>query len=112
MKFFVPFAEDDAHADAIWAASRAGLLDRGLPTTGRRIWALDFHPARPDLQLHIGRKMPDDYGPALLILEASDIDLFYICTPFNGILSGDPFALVLPWPGRAIGFDEVVEGRA
>lgn len=112
MKFFVPYAANDAHAEAIWAEARADLLDRGLPTTRRRIWALDLDPSEPRAQLHIGREVPDDYGPALVILEASGIDLYYVCTPFNGILGGDPFPLALTDRGRAIDFDEVVEGNA
>jgi hypothetical protein len=112
VRFFVPYAVDDAHAEQIWADTRAGLLDQGLPTTRRRIWALSFDVARPDALLHIGREVPDEGGPALIILEASDIGLYYVCTPFNGVLGGEPFPLALRPHGRAIDFDEVAEGHA
>jgi len=112
MKFFVPYAADDAHAEQIWTDSRSDLLDLGLPTTERRIWALSLDVRRSNMLLHIGREVPDDYGPAMLILEASDADLFYVCTPWNGVLGGEPFVLGLTERGRAIDFDEVVEGHA
>jgi hypothetical protein len=112
MKFFVPYAADDAHAEQIWHDARADLLDLGLPTTKRRIWALSLDITKPNCLLHIGREVPDDYGPAMVIFEASSLDLYYVCTPWNGILGGEPFPMGLSERGRAIDFDEVVEGRA
>jgi hypothetical protein len=112
MRFFVPFAADGAHAERIWSDARAALDELGLRTTGRRIWALSLDVRRPDFLLHIGREVPDDYGPALIIFEASDLDVFYVCTPYNGVLGGDPFPFGLGAHGRAIDFDKVVEGNA
>ncbi len=112
MRFFVPYAADDAHAEQIWSDSRSDLFDLGLPTTRRRIWALSLDSARPDCLLHIGREVPDDYGPAMLILEASNLDVYYVCTPWNGVLGGEPFVLGLGERGRAIDFEEVAEGTA
>lgn len=112
MRFFIPYAADDAHAEAIWAEARADLFDLGLTTTRRRIWALSLDVRRADHLLHIGREVPDDYGPALIIFEASNVDVFYVCTPFNGVLGGEPFPLGLSEHGRVIDFDQVVEGNA
>lgn len=112
MKFFVPYACDDDHAEQIWSDSRSNLLDLGLPTTKRRIWALSLDVTRPACLLHVGREVPHDYGPAMLILEASNVDVYYVCTPWNGVLGGEPFVLGLSERGRAIDFGEVVEGRA
>lgn len=112
MKFFVPYAADDAHAEQIWSDARADLFDLGLPTTKRRIWALSLDVTKPNCLLHIGREVPDDYGPAMLIFEASSVDVYYVCTPWNGILGGEPFPMGLTEHGRAIDFDEVVEGNA
>ena len=112
MKFFVPFAVDDDHAEQIWSDSRSGLFDLGLPTTTRRIWALALDARRSDWLLHIGREVPDEYGPAMLILEASDLEIFYVCTPWNGVLGGEPFAMGLTRRGRAIDFDEMVQDHA
>ena len=112
MKFFVPFAADDDHAEQIWSDARSALFDLGLPTTRRRIWALSLDVARPGCLLHIGREVPDDHGPAMVIFEASNLGVFYVCTPWNGILGGEPFPFGLGERGRAIDFDEVVEGNA
>lgn len=111
MKFFVPFAVDDDHAEQIWSDSRADLFDLGLPTTRRRLWALSLDVRRSDWLLHVGREVPDEYGPAMLILEASNLEIFYVCTPWNGVLGGEPFAMGLTALGRAIDFDEMVEGH-
>ncbi|MFL6846140.1 MAG: hypothetical protein ACJ8ER_14820 [Allosphingosinicella sp.] len=112
MKFFVPFTQDDDHAEQVWADTRSDLLDLGLPTTRRRIWALSLDVRRPEHLLHIGREVPENYGPALIILQASNLDIYYVCTPFNGVLGGDPFTMGLSRHGRAIDFDEVAEGNA
>lgn len=112
MKFFVPYACDDDHAEEIWSNARADLFDLGLPTTKRRIWALALDVRKPDHLLHVGREVPDDYGPAMIIFEASNVDVYYVCTPWNGVLGGEPFALGLGSRGRAIDFDEVAEGHA
>lgn len=112
MKFFVPFAVDDDHAEQIWSDSRADLLDLGLPTTTRRIWALSLDVRRTDWLLHIGREVPVDHGPAMLIFEAGPPSLYYVCTPWNGVLGGAPLPMSLTTRGRAIDFAEVVEGHA
>jgi hypothetical protein len=112
MKFFIPYAGDGPDAERLFARTRADLRKLGFPTTGRRIWALSLDVAHPEWLLHIGREVPDEYGPALIILEAANIDLYYVCTPFNGVLGGDPFPLALDERGRAIDFDEVIEGQA
>lgn len=112
MKFFVPYAADDAHAEQIWTDARADLFDLGLPTTRRRIWALSLDATGSDCLLYIGREVPDEYGPAMIIFEASGADLYYVCTPWNGILGGEPFPLALGKRGRAIDFDDVAEGNA
>jgi hypothetical protein len=112
VKFFVPYAADDAHAEQIWSDSRSDLFDLGFPTTKRRIWALSLDSSRPGWLLHIGREVPDDYGPAMLIFEATDREVYYVCTPWNGVLGGEPFPMTLSKRGRAIDFEEVVEGNA
>lgn len=112
MKFFVPYAADDDHAEQIWSDSRADLLGLGLPTTKRRIWALSLDVRRPDFLLHIGRETPFGEGPTLIIFEASNLDVYYVCTPWCGVLGGEPHVLGLNGRGRAIDFEEVVEGNA
>ena len=108
MKFFVPYAADDDHAEAIWCDARSGLFDIGFPTTRRRIWALSLD--RSGWLLHVGREVPDGAGPAMIIFEASRLDVYYVCTPWRGVLGGEPHVLGLAAHGRAIDFDEGAEG--
>jgi hypothetical protein len=112
MKFFVPYAADDDHAEQIWSDARADLFGLGLPTTRRRIWALALDTAKPEHLLHIGRETPFAEGPTLIIFEASNRDVYYVCTPWHGVLGGEPHPLSLCSRGRAIDFEEVVEGHA
>jgi hypothetical protein len=112
MKFFVPYAADDDHAEQIWSDSRADLFDLGLPTTKRRIWALSLHSSGGHQLLAIGRRIDPDEGPTLIIFEASNRGAYYVCTPWRGVLGGEPHVLQLCRHGRAIDFDQVVEGNA
>jgi hypothetical protein len=110
VKFFVPYAADDEHAEAIWSEARSDLFDIGFPTTRRRIWALSLD-GRLSWLLHVGREVPDGEGPAMIIFEASTLDVYYVCTPWRGILGGEPHVLGLCEHGRAIDFDEAAEGQ-
>ena len=109
MKFFVPYAADEAHAEAIWCEARSALFDIGLPTTRRRIWALSLDGRLSRWLLHVGREIPDGEGPAMIIFEASNLDVFYVCTPWRGVLGGEPHIFGLCEHGRAIDFDEATE---
>lgn len=112
MKFFVPYAADDEHAEQIWNDSRSDLLDLGFPTTRRRIWALSMNAFGRQHLLNIGRRFDPDEGPALIIFEASDRNAYYVCTPWRGVLGGEPYVMELCRHGRAIDFDAVAEGNA
>lgn len=111
MKFFVPYAHDRAQAEHVWAAVRLWLSDIGLPTTRRRIRGLALEIDGVDHKLAIGENTPDgDF--VMVILEASDLDLFYVCTPHRGVLKGPPLPLALHEDWRVIDFDEEVVGHA
>lgn len=112
MKFFVPYAADDEHAEAIWSDARSDLFDIGLPTTRRRIWALSLDDRRSGWLLHVGREVPGGEGPAMIIFEASNLDVYYVCTPWRGVLGGEPHVMGLSAHGRAIDFDEATEGAS
>jgi hypothetical protein len=106
MKFYVPFTDVDEPAEAIWSGLRERLLDVGLPTTRRRIHALSLDDRRPDWRLEIGDETPDTGEPVLVILESSDLDLYFVFTPDHGLFHGQPYPLALPEHGSAIGFEE------
>lgn len=45
-----------------------------------------------------------------IILEASNVDVFYACTLTRGVLEGVPYALGLKEQGRVFDFNEEVVG--
>jgi hypothetical protein len=106
MKFFVPYTGDDTEAERVWATARADLFDQGLPTTRRRIQALSLHHRGGRLLLKVGMDVPDAGEPVMIILEASNLDVFYVLTPLRGVIEGSPYVLGLDEEGRALDFDE------
>ena len=106
MRFHIPFTECDGQAEAIWTGLRERLLDCGLPTTRRRIRALSLDDRRPGWRLEIGDETPDTGEPVLVILESSDLDLYFVFTPGHGVIHGEPYPLALPEHGSAIAFEE------
>lgn len=111
MKFFVPYAADDGEAEQVWAAVRMALLGRGLATTRRRIHALQLAEDGDRHLLEVGMSTPDG-DTVHIILEAGDLDVFYVCTPSHGVLEGVPYVLGLDADNSAIDFDEEVVGHA
>lgn len=105
MKFFMPLTDSDEDAEWIRETVRGELADLGMPTTDRRIWALLLHPECRHL-VEVGLNTPASDEPVMLILEASNVDVFYVCTPSRGVLEGVPYPLGLTERGRAIDFDE------
>lgn len=106
MRFFVPFTEDEDQAEIVWSDLRERLFELGLRTTRRRIHAISLDDRRPGWRLHIGDETPDTGEPVLVILESSDLDLYYVFTPDHGLIRGEPYPLALPEHGSAIGFEE------
>jgi hypothetical protein len=111
VKFYVPFVDDDEQAELIWSGLREWLLDLGLPTSRRRIHALSLDDRRPDFRLEVGDQVPDTGEPVLVILEASEMDLYLIFTPDHGMMSGAPYPIALPEHGSAIDFEETAVER-
>lgn len=112
MKFFVPGARDEAEAERIWAGARLWLAELGLPTTRRRIRALAWAMDGPDHYVAVGGETPDGEDFVMLILEASGLDLFYVCTPARGMIDDIPYPLALDEHWRVIDFEEEVCGWA
>jgi hypothetical protein len=111
MKFVVPYAEGRAEAEQVWAGVRLWLSELGLATTRRRIEALALRIGDRDHKLAVGRKTPDG-ELVMAILESSDLDLFYLCTPTRGVLDDNPHPLALDEGWRVIDFDEEAVGYA
>lgn len=112
MKFFVPGARDEAQTERIWAGVRRWLAQLGLATTRRRIRALAYEIDGKDHFLAVGGETPDGEDFAMVILESSDLDIYYVCTPTRGMLDDIPYPLALDERWRVIDFDEEVCGWA
>jgi hypothetical protein len=113
VKFFVPCAHDEAEAERIWAAVRMYLAGLGLPTTRRRIRALGMTIAGKDHEVAVGGEMPHGDDFVMVILESSNLDIFYVCTPSRGMVDDIPYPMALDderW--RVIDFEEEVCGHA
>lgn len=105
MKFFVPKADGPADAERFWAAMRARMKEEyGLPTTGRRIFAL----ARDDGAVEVGDGTPQsDYEDVVLaILECAALDnMYFVFTEIGDELEDPPYPLSLDESWRVVDFD-------
>ncbi len=111
MRFFIPCAASRAESEEIWGQLRAMLSDLGLPTTRRRIQARALGSDGDWMLLEVGMETPDE-ETVLAIFEASDIDLFYVCTPQQILEQGLPIPLGLTEGAPVIDFDAGVVGHA
>jgi hypothetical protein len=111
MRFFVP-AFNEADAERLWAGTRQWLSGLGLATTRRRIRALACAIEGRDHFVAVGGDPPDGDEPVLVILESSNLGIFYVCTPSRGVLDDIPYPMWLDERWRVIDFDEEVCGHA
>lgn len=111
MKFFIPCAESRAESEEVWGLLREMLFHFGLPTTRRRIQAVALGRDGDWIFLEVGMETPDE-ETVLAIFEASNIDLFYVCTPRQILGQGLPIPLGLTEGAPVIDFDAGVVGHA
>lgn len=106
MKFFVPFADGRADAERFWAAARARMADEyGLPTSGRRIFAL----ATDTGAVEVGDGTPQsDYEDVVMaILECEALDnMYFVFTHIHDELEDPPYPLTLDESWRVVEFDD------
>lgn len=108
MKFFVPFM-GPSEAEQLWAYTRQHLSGLGLETKRRRIQALVTDGGA----LQVGGDVPfEDEELVMIILESSEFDLFYVCTPGRGVRDDIPYPLSLDERWQVVDFDEEACGLA
>lgn len=112
MKFFMPgFGESDA--ERVSAGTQQWLSELGLATTRRRIQALACEIDGRDHYIQVGGDLPYAEGDlVMIILESSNLGIFYVCTPSRGVLEDIPYPMCLDESWRVIEFDEEVVGHA
>jgi len=105
MRFFVPYAAGPADAERFWAAMRARLADEyGVPTTGRRIFALETD--RGAVEVGDGTPRHDHEDVVMAILECASIDrMYFVFTHVHDELEDPPFPLSLDDKWRIVKFD-------
>src|SRR4051812_2050157 len=105
MKFFVPYAAGPADAERFWVAMRARMKDEyGLPTTGRRIFAL----ATDIGAIEVGDGTPrSDYEDVVMaILECKALDnMYFVFTEIDDELEDPPYPLSLDESWRVVDFE-------
>jgi hypothetical protein len=105
VKFFVPYADGLVDAERFWAAMRARMKEEyGLPTTGRRIFAL----ATDTGAVEVGDGTPQsDYEDIVLaILECEPLDnMYFVFTEIDDELEDPPYSLSLDESWRVVDFE-------
>ena len=105
MKFFVPSAAGPADAERFWSAMRARMKEEyGLPTTGRRIFAL----ATDCGAVEVGDGTPhNDYEDVVLaILECAALDnMYFVFTEIDDELEDPPHPFSLDETWRVLDFE-------
>ena len=105
MKFFVPFAEGPSDAERFWAAMRARMKDEyGIPTTGRRIFALETDCGAVEVA---GGTPSNDYEDVVMaILECEALDsMYFVVTHIHDALEDPPYPLSLNETWRVVDFE-------
>lgn len=89
MKFFVPFAKDDAEADRVYGAIAAFV---SAPIDDQRVARLEWTHKGQRMSGEIGKPLPPYYGtgdePVLALFDCGNV--YKICTANRGGLRGDP----------------------
>ena len=104
MKFFVPYAAGPSDAERFWAAMRVRMKEYGLPTTGRRIFAL----ATDTGAVEVGDGTPQaDYEDVVMaILECEALDnMYFVFTHIDDELEDPPYSLSLDESWRVVDFE-------
>ena len=99
MKFFIPVPGAATRRRSSGRRSASELDKSGLATTRRRIHALACAIGDEDHLLAVGEDTPEADDPVLAIFEASDIDLYYVCTFGTVALEEPPY----PWHSTRTG---------
>ncbi|WP_242095780.1 hypothetical protein [Sphingomonas sp. CROZ-RG-20F-R02-07] len=89
MRFHVPDVDADT-AEQTWHAVRHHLADMGMATTERRIASLAFQQDGVPTEATVGGRFPGTRDHILLILEAAEPGVHYVCTPTRGVVAGKP----------------------
>ena len=90
MKFFIPSASSDAHAESV-LSSIAKRIGASIPTPQQRIFKLSYSHNARDFDVEVGKRMPRYYQEGdQEVIAILGHDPFFICLPKRGAIRGDP----------------------
>lgn len=92
MKFFIPFAEDEAQAEQVYLSTRRFVTeDNESVLSRRRIYSLDFKHEGKNYHVAVGEVFSRIHEIVIAILYHPAMDLYYVCTPSRGVVRGMPY---------------------
>lgn len=104
MKFFLPHAESQEHAEEIYASIRSFLWAQvGARCADPKIFRLLYREQGSLVSAKVGQRHPLSGEPAIAIVYEPGQDRYHVCTPTRGVITGRSIAV----EGRAV--EAVVE---
>jgi hypothetical protein len=105
VKFFVPFADGPGDAELFWTRMRLRLASEyDLPTTGRRIFALETDKGA--VEVGDGTPPADYEDIVMAILECDGLDnLYFVFTCRHDELVDPPYPLSVDETWRVVDFE-------
>ncbi|MEH1774215.1 hypothetical protein [Nostoc sp.] len=105
MKFFVPVAKDDIKAEQVYSALAQSLQ---APITEKRIWKLQWHDRKIDMECEVGKPLSSSYqtGKELVLAIFECENLYKICTLTRGGVKGEPILVGKNSQSSAIYFSD------
>ena len=102
--FFIPLAESPEEAERVYEATRKHI---GAPAGGPRLRALSWHHNGHAYHCEVGGPLPAYFGtgaePVIAIFDAGN--LYFICTPSRGVITGGPVYAGKDFQTNAWSFD-------
>ena len=90
VKFFIPFAKDQAVAEEIYEATKKFATDTAFKPTARRIFRIEYNDHGKSTYAEVGQANPIEGELVMAILEGTT---FMVCTPNRGVMRGMPYLI-------------------
>ncbi|MBS1840088.1 MAG: hypothetical protein JSS69_18830 [Acidobacteria bacterium] len=92
MKFFIPAASDEAHAEEIYQATRKFNAEQmGAKLSDRRIYTVSGKHSGKSFTATVGQPFESLGETVIAISLDTSRSCYFICTPNRGVLRGMPY---------------------
>jgi hypothetical protein len=89
MKFFIPFAKDEAQEQDVYGGIHKFLSQElGAVFTDRRVFSLRYHHDGKKYYAEVGKEHSLNKEPVIAILYEDLRKLYHVCTPSRGVVRG------------------------